>query len=200
LKKEEADLNKFIVPMLLAIIFSIILTPSLVNAEIKVTPPLNWQSQPDNNATSMVWAQNSTKSVFGIIQPQLHTKSPFVSFLFPFINDFLAQFLAEKGLLESTDKTSFGKTNYGYRYFIDLSSLPKLLNSSNTSVSKNTIPGLFNSDHDFPFKMMVILSQKQGDLYGVFFLSPRQNFESTLNELKPVIDSIELSNSTALSN
>jgi len=186
--------------MLLAIIFSIILTPSLVNAEIKVTPPLNWQSQPDNNATSMVWAQNSTKSVFGIIQPQLHTKSPFVSFLFPFINDFLAQFLAEKGLLNSTDKVTFGKSNYGYRYFVDLSSLPKLLNSSNTSVNKNTFPGLLYSDHNFPFKMMVILSQKQGDLYGVFFLSPKQNFDSTLNELKPTIDSIQLSNSTSLAN
>ena len=186
--------------MLLAITISLISTPSLANAEIKVIPPLNWQTHPDNNATSMVWAQNSTKSVFGIIQPQLHTKSPFISFLFPFINDFLAQFLAEKGLLVSTDKITFGKSNYGYRYFIDLSSLPKLLNSSETSVNKNTIPGLFNSDHDFPFKMMVILGQKQGELYGVFFLSPRQNFESTLDELKPAVDSIELSNSTALSN
>jgi hypothetical protein len=195
----------------LAIILSLLSGPILANAEIKVTPPLNWQPAPSNNSTQMVWFQNSTKSVFGIINPQLATKSPLVPLLFPFINPFIAQLLADKGLLESTDQTTFGKSNYGYRYFVNLSSLSKVLNSSDTLVNNSAIPGvspdtlvnnsaipeMLSSGSDVPFKGMLILTQKQGDLYGIFFLSPRENFDSKLNELKPTLDSIQLSNSTA---
>jgi hypothetical protein len=229
-------LNKLLIPILLAIFFSILLTQS-VSAEIKVIPPPNWQPSPNNNSTAMVWFQNSTKSVFGIIKPQFNTTStlfPLLRVLLPLIlpnaNSFIAQFLADKGVLESTDQTTFGKSNYGYRYFVNLniSSLSNVLNSSatlvnnsaipgmspdtlvnnsaipgmspDTLVNNSAIPGMLPSGSNVPFKGMFILALKQGDLYGIFFLSPRENFDTKMNELKPTLDSIQLSNSTALVN
>jgi hypothetical protein len=67
-------------------------------------------------------------------------------------------------------------------------------------VNKSAIPKMLTSGKDVPFKGMFILTQKQGDLYGIFFLSPRENFDFILNEIKPTIDSIQLSNSTATVN
>ena len=215
-------LNKLLIPILLAIFFSILLTQS-VSAEIKVIPPPNWQPSPNNNSTAMVWFQNSTKSVFGIVKPQFNTTStlfPLFRVLLPLLlpnaNSFIAQMLADQGVLESTDQTTFGKSNYGYRYFVNLnlSSLSKVLNSSDTLVNNSAIPGMspdtlvnnsaipgmLSSGSDVPFKGMLIIALKQGDFYGIFFLSPRENFDSKLNELKPTLDSIQLSNSTALAN
>ena len=154
--------------------------------------------------------------------------------ILPNANSFIAQMLADQGILESTDQTTFGKSNYGYRYFVNvnLSSLSKVLNSSDTllnnsaipsipgmPISPNTllnnsaiprmpdtllnnsaIPAMLSSGSNVPFKGMLILALKQGDFYGIFFLSPKDNFDSKLNELKPTLDSIELSNSTALTN
>ena len=110
--------------------------------------------------------------------------------------------LADQGVLESTDQTTFGKSNYGYRYFVNvnLSSLSKVLNSSDTLLNNSAIPAMLSSGSNVPFKGMLILALKQGDFYGIFFLSPKENFDSKLNELKPTLDSIELSNSTALTN
>jgi hypothetical protein len=60
--------------------------------------------------------------------------------------------------------------------------------SLDTLVNNSTIPQLLVSGSDVPFKGMLTLAQKQGDLYGIFFLSPRENFDSKLNELKPIFD------------
>jgi hypothetical protein len=213
--------NNLLITILLAIFFSLLWTQSLANAEIKITPPANWQPSPNNNSTAMVWFQNSTKSVFGIVKPQFNTTSTstlfpllrvFLPLLLPNVNSFIAQMLADQGVLESTDQTTFGKSNYGYRYFVNLnlSSLSNVLNSSNTLVNNSDIPGMpdtlvnnsaiprmLSSGSNVPFKGMLILALKQGDFYGIFFLSPRENFDTKMNELKPTLDSIQLSNSTA---
>jgi hypothetical protein len=212
----------------LVITISILSSLSVANAEIKLIPPPNWQPSPNNNSTTMVWFQNSTKSVFGIVgidMDQFNTTStllpsPLLRVLLPLLlpnaNSFIAQFLADKGILESTDQTTFGKSNYGYRYFVNLnpSSLSNVLNSSDTLVNNSAIPGMspdtlvnnsaipgmLSSGSGVPFKGMFILALKQGDFYGIFFLSPRQNFDSVMKEIQPTIDSIQLGNSTALAN
>jgi hypothetical protein len=43
---------------------------------------------------------------------------------------------------------------------------------------------------------MMILTEKQGDLYAISLFSPRENFDSKLNEIQPTIDSIQFTNST----
>jgi hypothetical protein len=229
-------LDKLLVVVILVAAVSLVFSPTFANAEIKLTPPLNWQPSPNNNSTSMVWFQNSTKSVFGIIKPQFNTTSTWTLFpllrvllplLLPNANSFIAQMLADQGVLESTDQTTFGKSNYGYRYFVNLniSSLSNVLNSSatlvnnsaipgmspdtlvnnsaipgmspDTLVNNSAIPGMLSSGSDVPFKGMLIIALKQGDFYGIFFLSPRENFDTKMNELKPTLDSIQLSNSTS---
>jgi hypothetical protein len=143
--------------------------------------------------------------------------------------------LADQGILESTDQTTFGKSNYGYRYFMDvnLSSLSKILNTSETLLNNSATPQMspdslmnnsaisgmgldtfipkispdtlmnnsailkmLSTGSQIPFKGMLILAMKQGDFYGIFFLSPRQNFDTVFNQVKPTLDSIELTNST----
>jgi len=48
-------LNKILIPIFLAIFLSLLWTPSLTNAEIKLTPPPHtWQPSPNNNSTAMV--------------------------------------------------------------------------------------------------------------------------------------------------
>ena len=188
-------MNKVLLPIL--VIALLISSLSLAYAEIKITPPPNWQPAPINNSTTMVWFQNSTKSVFGIIKPDLNINSPLLFLAAPFMGPFIAQILADQGVLESTDQTSFGKSNFGYRYFVNLSSLSKALNSSDTLVNKSAISEMLSSGYDVPFKGMLILTLKRGDLYGIFFLSPRENFDSVLNEIKPTLDSIQLTNSPA---
>jgi hypothetical protein len=189
----EADLNKLLVPMFLAIIFSLLSTQSLANADIKVTSPSNWQPDPiNNNYDLMWWYQNSTKSSFAINKAP--DNMPFPLF---FAGPIMAQGFAEKGVLESADQISFGHSNYGYRYFLNLSSPSKLVNSSSGSTQLGGFSFKIGEGHDVPFKGMLILTEKQGDLYAILLLSPRENFDSILNQIKPTLDSIQLSNSTA---
>ena len=171
-------MNKLVVLLLLtlATILSLLSTQNLANAEIKLTAPPNWQPAPNNNSTSMIWYQNSTKSVFGI------NKAPdILSFPLFLTGPFVAQFLTDKGVLESSDQISFGQRNYGYRYL--LTQIGSFLTA---------IPEGYN----VPYKGMLILSEKQDGLYAIVFLSPKENFDSVLNEIKPSLDSIQLSNST----
>jgi hypothetical protein len=122
------EVNLFF-PMILVTTFSLLSGPSLAISEIKdeiqVTPPLNWEPSPTNNSTTMIWFQNSTKSVFAII------KAP-DNLVFPlfFVGPFMTEYLKHKGVLESADKLTFDQSNHGYRYFLNLSSPSKLLNSS----------------------------------------------------------------------
>ena len=187
-------MNSALVLMILVAIVSLVSCPALVNAEIKVTPPLNWQSSPNNNSTSMIWYQNSTKSVFGI------NKAPDILSFPIFLAGPLTQFLTDKGVLVSADQISFGHGNYGYRYILNLSSPSKLLDSFSGLPQIGSFLTTIPEGYDVPYKGMLILTQKQGDLYAIVFLTPKENFDSILNEIKPTIDSIKLSNSmTAIS-
>jgi hypothetical protein len=183
-------MTRFLFLILLGVTFSVLLlsAPSLVSAEIKVTHPTNWQPGADNNSANMSWFQNSTKSVFVI------TKLPFTLPLI-FVGPGLVQSLTDNGELESTDRMSFGhnNSNYGYRYFVNL------------NISAKSSPGLMQQSDFFseireghyrPFKAMMILTEKQGDLYAISLFSPRENFDSKLNEIQPTIDSIQFTNST----
>jgi hypothetical protein len=78
--------------MILVAVVSLVSCPTLANAEIKVTPPLNWQPSPNNNSTSMIWYQNSTKSIFGI------NKAPDILSFRCLAGPFVAQFLTDKGV------------------------------------------------------------------------------------------------------
>src|SRR4249919_1568019 len=178
--------------MILVAVVPLVSYPTLANADIKVTPPLNWQPSHNNNSTSMIWYQNSTKSVFGI------NKAPdILSFPLFLAGPFVTQFLTDKGVLESADQISFGHSNYGYRYILNLSSPSKLLDSFSGLPQIGSFLTTIPEGYDVPYKGMLILTQKQGDLYAIIFLTPKENFDSILNEIKPTIDSIELSNSIA---
>lgn len=177
----------------MGIIFSSIFIQNLAYSEIKVTPPTNWQSTPKNNSTAMKWFQNSTKSVFEIYKAPNDLSFPLLS-----LGPMVAQAIADEGLLEYADQISFGHSNYGYRYFINLSSPSQLLNSSNPLINKNGLLSQLSKDYDVPFKGMLILTQKQGDLYAIIFMGPRESFDSAMKEIKPTLDSIQLSNSTAI--
>jgi hypothetical protein len=178
--------------MILVAVVSLVSCPTLANAEIKVTPPLNWQPSPNNNSTSMIWYQNSTKSIFGI------NKAPdILSFPLFLAGPFVAQFLTDKGVLESTDQISFGHSNYGYRYILNLSSPSKLLNSFSGLPQIGSFLTTIPQGYDVPYKGMLILTQKQGNLYAIIFLSPIENFDSILKDIKPSVDSIQF-NSTQL--
>jgi hypothetical protein len=186
-------LNKLVIPIFLVIIISLFSGSSLVNAEIKVTPPLNWQPAPNNNSTSMIWYQNSTKSVFGI------NKAPeILSFPLFLTGPFVAQFLTDKGVLESSDQISFGQSNYGYRYLLNISSPSKFLNSFSGLPQIGSFLTEIPEGYNVPYKGILILTEKQDGLYAIVFLSPKENFDSVLKEIKPTIDSIQLSNSTVM--
>ena len=47
---------------------------------------------------------------------------------------------------------------------------------------------------------MLILTEKQGDLYAIVLMSPKESFDNILNEIKPTIDSLRLSNSIGMLN
>ena len=186
-------MNKLVVLLLLtlATILSLLSTQNLANAEIKLTAPPNWQPAPNNNSTSMIWYQNSTKSVFGI------NKAPDI-LRFPLFltGPFVAQFLTDKGVLESSDQISFGQSNYGYRYLLNISSPSKFLNSFSGLPQIGSFLTAIPEGYNVPYKGMLILTEKQDGLYAIVFLSPKENFDSVLNEIKPTLDSIQLSNST----
>ena len=166
-------------------IFSLFWSQS-ASAEIKVIPPPNWQPAPTNNSTKMGWTQNSTKSAFMIV------KAP-DNLVFPLflVGPMIGQLLADKGILESADQTSFGHSNYGYRYILNVSSLWILLNSSGGLIQQNNLLPTKSQVHDFPFKIMLILTQKHNDIYAIIFGSPKHNFEIVQNEIKPTLDSIQ---------
>jgi hypothetical protein len=134
----------------------------------------------------MIWYQNSTKSIFGI------NKAPdILSFPLFLAGPFVAQFLTDKGVLETADQISFGHSNYGYRYILNLSSPSKLLNSFSGLPQIGSFLTTIPQGYDVPYKGMLILTQKQGDLYAIIFLSPIEHFDSVLRDIKASMDSIQ---------
>lgn len=192
-------MNRILLPVILVTTFSLLSAPCLafseIKDEIKVTPPLNWEPSPTNNSTTMVWFQNSTKSVFAIIKAPDNLAFPL--FL---VGPFMTEYLKHKGILESADKLTFGQSNHGYRYLLNLSSPSKLLNSSSGIIPENDFLRKIPQGYDVPFKGMLILTQKQNELYAIIFLSPKEKFDSILNEIQPTLDSIQLTSYTAMPN
>jgi hypothetical protein len=186
-------LSRILFPIILVATISLLSAPSLISAEIKLTPPTNWQAAPTNNSTAMMWFQNNTKSVFAIIKAPFTMKLPMLPLLAPFVS----QIIANEGVLESVDETSFGRSNNGYRYFLNISSPSKLLNSSDNLVSSFGFLPDIPKEADVTFRGMLILTQKQDNFYAIAFLSPKENFDSVLNEIKPTLDSIQLGNTAA---
>jgi hypothetical protein len=184
-------MTRLVFLILLGVTFSLLSTNSLASAEIKVSPPTHWQANPTNNSTAMVWFENSTESILAIYKVPDNLAFPLI-----FVAPFMSQFLTNQGVLESEDQVSFGQNNYGYRYFLNLSSPSKLLNSSSGLLPEGGVFGKIPKETDVPYKGMLVITEKQGDLYAILFGSPRENFDSLLNEIKPTIDSIQLSNST----
>jgi hypothetical protein len=184
-------LNRIIVVIILVTTLSLLFAPSLANGEIKVTPPTNWQPDPDNNPDRMWWYQKPTKSTFAINKDPANVSFP----LFP-VGPIMAQSFADQGILESVDQVTFGHSNYGYRYFLNLTSPSKLAISSYGSAQPGSILDLLDKSYDVPYKGMLILTEKQSDLYAIVLLSPKENFDSIFNQIKPTLDSIHLSNST----
>jgi hypothetical protein len=103
------------------------------------------------------------------------------------IGPILAKALDTKGWLESANRIPFDDTDYAYRIILKPSSL-----SSTPFVNSSLLSNMPNELQNVPFKMMLILSQKEGDFYVIVFFSPNQNFDTALNELKPTLDSIQL--------
>src|SRR3972149_1966281 len=94
--------------------------------------------------------------------------------------------------LLSAPSIAVGHSNLGNRYFLNLSSPSKLLNSSSGLIPKNDFLSEIPQGYDVPFKGMLILTQKQDDLFAIIFLNPKEKFDSMLKEIKPTLDSIEL--------
>lgn len=190
-------MNRILISAILVTTFSLLSAPfiaiSEINDEIKVSPPLNWEPSPTNNSTTMIWFQNSTKSVFAIIKAPDNLAFPL--FL---VGPFMTEYLKHKGILESADQLTFGQSNHGYRYFLNLSSPSKLLNSSSGIIPENDFLSKIPAGYDVPFKGMLIITQKQNELYAIIFLSPKENFDSLLNEIQPTLDSIQLISYTAV--
>lgn len=190
--KKGVRWNRILILIVLVTTLSLLSGPSLSFSEIKneinVTPPLNWEPSPTNNSTTMIWFQNSTKSIFAII------KAP-DDLVFPLFiaGPFMTGYLKYKGVLESADRLTFGHSNYGYRYFLNLSSPSKLLDSSSGLIPKNEFLSKIPEGYDVPFKGMLILTQKHKELYAIIFLNPKEKFDSMLNQIQPTLDSIQLS-------
>jgi hypothetical protein len=192
-------LIRILIPMILVTTFSLLSGPSFAISEIKddikVTPPLNWEPSPTNNSTTMIWFQNSTKSVFAIMQAPDNLVFP----LF-IVGPFMTEYLKHKGILESADQLTFGHSNHGYRYFLNLSSPSKLLNSSSGLIPENDFLRKIPQGYDVPFKGMLIITKKQNELYAIIFLNPKEKFDSILNEIQPTLDSIQLTSYTTMPN
>ena len=192
-------MNRVLILLIFIIIFSLLPGSSIaigkINNEIEVTPPLNWEPSPTNNSTTMIWFQNSTKSVFAIIKAPDNLPIPVF-----FINPFMTGYLKYKGVLEDTDRIEFGHGNQGYRYFLNLSSPSELLNSSTGLIPKNEFLQEIPQGYDVPFKGMLILTQKHDDLFAIIFLNPKEEFDSMLNEIQPTLDSIQLTSYTKMEN
>ena len=190
--KKGVRWNRILILIVLVTTLSLLSGPSLSFSEIKneitVTSPLNWEPSPTNNSTTMIWFQNSTKSIFAI------TKAP-DDLVFPLFiaGPFMTGYLKYKGVLESADRLTFGHSNYGYRYFLNLSSPSKLLDSSSGLIPKNEFLSKIPEGYDVPFKGMLIITQKHKELYAIIFLNPKEKFDSMLNQIQPTLDSIQLS-------
>ncbi|HJR85885.1 MAG TPA: hypothetical protein VJ772_11035 [Nitrososphaeraceae archaeon] len=188
-------LNLLIFAMTLSLLSGHSFAIGAINNEIQVSPPLNWEPNPTNNSTSMIWFQNSTKSVFAIIKAPDNLPIPVF-----FINPFMTGYLKYKGVLEDADKVEFGHGNQGYRYFLNLSSPSELLNSSSGLIPKNEFLKEIPQGYDVPFKGMLILTQKHNDLFAIIFLNPKEEFDSMLSEIQPTLDSIQLTSYTKMEN
>lgn len=192
-------MNSVLILLIFAIPLSLLSGPLItvgeINNEIEVTPPLNWEPSPTNNSTTMIWFQNSTKSVFAIIKAPDNLPIPVF-----FIDPFMTGYLKYKGVLEDADRIEFGHGNQGYRYFLNLSSPSELLNSSTGLIPKNEFLQEIPQGYDVPFKGMLILTQKHNDLFAIIFLNPKEEFDSMLNEIQPTLDSIQLTNYTKMEN
>ena len=190
-------MNRIVISAILVTTFSILSAPyisfSEINNEIKVTPPLNWEPSPTNNSTTMIWFQNSSKSVFAIIKAPDNLPIP----LF-FVDPFMKGYLKHKGLLEYADEVDFGHANQGYRYILNLSSPSELLDSSSGIIPKNEFLREIPQGYDVPFKGMLILTQKHNDLFAIIFLNPKEEFDSMLSEIQPTLDSIQLTSYTSM--
>ena len=190
--KKGVRWNRILILIVLVTTLSFLSGPSLSFSEIKneitVTSPLNWEPSPTNNSTTMIWFQNYTKSIFAI------TKAP-DDLVFPLFiaGPFMTGYLKYKGVLESADRLTFGHSNYGYRYFLNLSSPSKLLDSSSGLIPKNEFLSKIPEGYDVPFKGMLIITQKHKELYAIIFLNPKEKFDSMLNQIQPTLDSIQLS-------
>jgi hypothetical protein len=114
------------------------------------------------------WFQNSTQSIFLII------KTSTGAFPLSFIAPLFAQAVAEMDLLESSDQISFGQSNFGYRYILNLTSVVQNLSSVMQNLSATPIQIPFNLSGSM--KMMVILTQKHGENYAIALLTPANNF------------------------
>ena len=94
------------------------------NADISIKEPPYWQVSPKIYSTYMGWFQNSTQSIFLII-----IKTSTGAFPLSFIAPLFVQAVAEMDLLESSDQISFGQSNFGYRYILNLTSAVQNLSS-----------------------------------------------------------------------
>lgn len=119
-------------------------------------------------------------------------------FPLPLIAQGMAQSYADQGILEAVDQVTFGHSNYGHRYILNVSSRSDIANaSSDALINVKGFLDQMSEGNDVPFKQLQIITEKKGDLYGIMLLSPRQNFDSVFNQFKPTLDSIQLTNSTA---
>jgi hypothetical protein len=108
-------------------------------------------------------------------------------------------YLKYKDILEHSDTVTFGHSNLGHRYFLNLSS-SKLLNSSSGLIPKNDFLREIPQGYDVPFKGMLILTLKQDDMFAIIFLNPKEKFDSMLKEIQATLDSIELTPYTVMEN
>jgi len=176
-----------------------ILTPVLalseIEDEIEVTPPPNWKPSSISSSASMIWFQNSTKSVFAIVKAPNNLVAPL--FL---AGPLLTGYLKYKGILESADQLNFGHNNHGYRYFLNLSSPSDLLNSSSGLIPTKDFLQEIPQGYDIPYQGMLILTEKHGGLYAIILLSPTDSFNSILNEINPTLGSIHLTKYNKIEN
>ena len=94
--------------------------------------------------------------------------------------------ICQKGRIER-GRISFGQSNYGYRYSLNISSPSKFLNSFSGLPQIGSFLTAIPEGYNVPYKGMLILTEKQDGLYAIVFLSPKENFDSVLNEIKPTL-------------
>jgi len=119
----------------------------------------------------MIWFQNSTKSVIGI------KKAPdFLSFPLFLAGPYLTQFFSDKGILESADQITFGHSNSGYRYFLNLSSPSKLLDSFSGLPQVGSFLPTLPEGYDVPYRGILILTQNQCEIVCDSNAEPKREF------------------------